>query len=179
MSRSSSPEWLSGSFQSAGLSMSYNRLSLIAFAFFVIIATWALLNKTSWGLHVRATMQNRRMASSLGIKSTRVNMMTFAYGSGLGRTGRRLPLPDRKRRTIPWAKPTSSTASWSWSSAEWATSSEPRFPHLGIGSHRPGSSSLFLGPVMGKITVLLAIILFLQLQAPAGMFPARTRSLDD
>jgi urea transport system permease protein len=36
----------------------------------------------------------------------------------------------------------------------------------------------FLGPVMGKITVLLAIILFLQFK-PGGIFPSRSRSLDD
>ena len=35
-----------------------------------------------------------------------------------------------------------------------------------------------LGPVMGKITVLFGIILFLQLR-PGGLFPARSRSLDD
>ena len=35
----------------------------------------------------------------------------------------------------------------------------------------------FLGPVMGKITVLAAIILFLQWK-PGGLFPTRSRSLE-
>ncbi|NNM28025.1 MAG: urea ABC transporter permease subunit UrtB, partial [Akkermansiaceae bacterium] len=78
-----SPQWLSSSFEVAGVTMSYNRLFVIGFALFVIVATWLLLTRTSWGLHVRATMQNRQMASSLGVRSARVNMLTFAFGSGL------------------------------------------------------------------------------------------------
>jgi urea transport system permease protein len=36
----------------------------------------------------------------------------------------------------------------------------------------------YLGPVMGKITVFFIIILFLQWR-PGGLFPTRSRSLDD
>ena len=35
-----------------------------------------------------------------------------------------------------------------------------------------------LGPVMGKITVFVIIILFLQWR-PGGLFPTRSRSLED
>jgi urea transport system permease protein len=48
---------------------------------------------------------------------------------------------------------------------------------LGIGM-ADQSLQPILGPVMGKITVLFGIILFLQLR-PGGLFPARSRSLDD
>jgi len=78
-----SPDWLSGSYQALGISISYNRISLIVFALFVVLITWLLLAKTNWGLHVRATMQNRQMSSCLGVPSSRVNMLTFAFGSGL------------------------------------------------------------------------------------------------
>lgn len=172
----SSPEWLSGSFQSAGLSMSYNRLSLIAFAFFVIIATWALLNKTSWGLHVRATMQNRLMASSLGINSTRVNMMTFAYGSGLaGLAGAFLSQIGNVGPSMGQTYIVDSfmvvVVGGVGNLLGAALSS------MGIGMTEQVLQP-FLGPVMGKITVLLAIILFLQFK-PGGIFPSRSRSLDD
>ncbi|MGE9266609.1 MAG: urea ABC transporter permease subunit UrtB, partial [Verrucomicrobiales bacterium] len=79
----SSPEWLRGNLELFGIAMSYNRLFLIVFALLVIGGTWLLMNKTNWGLHVRATMQNRQMASNLGVPSGRVNMLTFAFGSGL------------------------------------------------------------------------------------------------
>ncbi|MEM9081757.1 MAG: urea ABC transporter permease subunit UrtB, partial [Verrucomicrobiota bacterium] len=79
----SSPDWLSGSYEAFGISMSYNRISVIVFAMVVVVVTWLLLRRTNWGLHVRATMQNRQMASSLGVPSAKVNMLTFAFGSGL------------------------------------------------------------------------------------------------
>ena len=156
--------------------MSYNRLSLIAFAFFVIIATWALLNKTSWGLHVRATMQNRLMASSLGINSTRVNMMTFAYGSGLaGLAGAFLSQIGNVGPSMGQTYIVDSfmvvVVGGVGNLLGAALSS------MGIGMTEQVLQP-FLGPVMGKITVLLAIILFLQFK-PGGIFPSRSRSLDD
>ena len=48
---------------------------------------------------------------------------------------------------------------------------------VGIGMVDQGLQPI-LGPVMGKITVLFMIILFLQVK-PGGLFPARSRSLDD
>ena len=172
----SSPEWLSGSFQAAGLSMSYNRLSLISFALFVIIATWGLLNKTNWGLHVRATMQNRLMASSLGINSTRVNMMTFAYGSGLaGLAGAFLSQIGNVGPSMGQTYIVDSfmvvVVGGVGNLLGAALSS------MGIGMTEQILQP-FLGPVMGKITVLLVIILFLQFK-PGGIFPSRSRSLDD
>ncbi|MEJ6582118.1 MAG: urea ABC transporter permease subunit UrtB [Akkermansiaceae bacterium] len=172
----SSPQWLFGSFEFHRVSMSYNRISLIVFAFLVIIATWLLLNKTSWGLHIRATMQNRKMASSLGINSARVNMMTFAYGSGLaGLAGAFLSQIGNVGPSMGQAYIVDSfmvvVVGGIGNLLGAALSS------LGIGVIDQGLQPL-LGPVMGKITVLLAIILFLQLR-PGGLFPARTRSLDD
>ena len=172
----SSPQWLFGSYEFYRVSMSYNRLFLIAFALFVIIATWLLLNKTSWGLHIRATMQNRRMASSLGIKSSRVNMMTFAYGSGLaGLAGAFLSQIGNVGPSMGQTYIVDSfmvvVVGGVGNLLGAALSS------LGIGVIDQGLQPL-LGPVMGKITVLFAIILFLQLR-PGGLFPARTRSLDD
>jgi urea transport system permease protein len=41
------------------------------------------LTKTPLGLLIRAVMQNRAMASCLGVRTARVNMLTFAFGSGL------------------------------------------------------------------------------------------------
>ena len=42
-----------------------------------------LMNKTPLGLRMRATMQNRDMASSLGVNTRNVDRCTFALGSGL------------------------------------------------------------------------------------------------
>lgn len=49
----------------------------------LMIATWYLLYRTTWGIRVRAVMQDPEMASSFGINSDRIYGMTFAYGAGL------------------------------------------------------------------------------------------------
>ena len=36
----------------------------------------------------------------------------------------------------------------------------------------------FIGPVMGRVSVLLGVILFLQFR-PGGLFPSKSRSLED
>src|SRR5690606_14269539 len=78
-----SPGWLSGSFVVSDVLLAYNRLFVIGFALFIIGLTWWLLTRTSLGLQIRAVMQNRAMASALGVRTNRVNMLTFAFGSGL------------------------------------------------------------------------------------------------
>jgi urea transport system permease protein len=48
---------------------------------------------------------------------------------------------------------------------------------IGIGVADQTLQQVLLNPVMGKITVLTAIILFLQWK-PGGLFPTRSRSLE-
>jgi len=79
----SSPSWLSGSFVVSDVLFAYNRIFVIGFALFIILGTWFLLARTSFGLQIRAVMQHRAMASCLGVRTDRVNMMTFVFGSGL------------------------------------------------------------------------------------------------
>ncbi len=44
---------------------------------------WLVLSKTSLGLKVRAVSQNRAMARAMGIRSERVDALTFGLGSGV------------------------------------------------------------------------------------------------
>jgi len=172
----SSPQWLAGSYQLADVSLSYNRIFLVCFALFVILATWLLLNKTNWGLHVRATMQNRQMASNLGVPSGRVNMLTFAFGSGLAglagafisQIGNVGPSMGQTYIVDSFMVVVVGGVGNLFGAA---------LSSLGIGMVDQSLQPV-LGPVMGKITVLFLIILFLQFK-PGGIFPARSRSLDD
>jgi len=78
------PQWLSGSWQVNGmLSLTYNRLYIILFALAVLLALVAVLRKTPIGLQMRAVTQNRAMANSMGIRTGRVDAMTFGLGSGI------------------------------------------------------------------------------------------------
>ena len=172
----SSPQWLAGSLQVGDVSMSYSRVALIVCVAFVVIGTYLLLSKTSWGLHVRATMQNRQMASSLGVPSGRVNMITFAFGSGLaGLAGAFLSQIGNVGPSMGQTYIVDSfmvVVVGGVGNLLGATLSS-----LGIGMVDQGLQPI-LGPVMGKISVLFMIILFLQIK-PGGLFPARSRSLDD
>ena len=78
------PDWLSGSWQVNGmLSLTYNRLYIILFALAVLVTLVGLLRKTPIGLQMRAVTQNRAMASSMGIRTGRVDALTFGLGSGI------------------------------------------------------------------------------------------------
>jgi urea transport system permease protein len=82
------PSWLSGGFELAPtLVMPYSRLVIIAFTICVVLSVALLLQKTSFGLQIRAVTQNRNMASSLGIPAKRVDVLTFGLGSGLAGLG--------------------------------------------------------------------------------------------
>ncbi|MBM3847327.1 MAG: urea ABC transporter permease subunit UrtB, partial [Verrucomicrobia bacterium] len=78
-----SPQWLSGSWEYMGVLLAFNRLFVIGFAVAIVLGTYGLLTRTSLGLQVRAVMQHRNMAACLGVKTDRINMLTFAFGSGL------------------------------------------------------------------------------------------------
>ncbi|MBV9127485.1 MAG: urea ABC transporter permease subunit UrtB, partial [Verrucomicrobia bacterium] len=78
-----SPSWLSGHWTVFDVLLGWNRVFVIAFAVAIIAGTWALLTKTPFGLLIRAVTQNRAMAACMGVRTERVNVLTFAFGSGL------------------------------------------------------------------------------------------------
>lgn len=64
-------------------SYSIYRLLLVLISIVLLVLLYMLFNKTRFGLHSRATMQNREVASSLGVNSNKMNALTFMLGSGL------------------------------------------------------------------------------------------------
>ena len=75
----SSPVWLSGGFDiGAGLLLPYKRVFIIALVSLVVIAVYLYLYRTVSGRRLRAVMQNREMASCLGVRSRWVDASTFA-----------------------------------------------------------------------------------------------------
>ncbi len=172
-----SPQWLSGSWTVMDVSFGWNRLFVIGFAVAIIIATWLLLTKTSLGLLIRAVMQNRQMAACMGVRTERVNMLTFGFGSGLaGLAGAFLSQignvgPSLGQNYIVEAFMTVVVGGVG-SLAGTVISA------MGIGVIDQALQQILLNPVLGKILVLGAIILFLQWR-PAGMFVTQSRSLDN
>ncbi len=78
------PSWMSGGLEiMTNVVLPWSRVVIIAFAACVLLAVWLLLTHTRLGLWVRAVTQNRAMASALGVRTPRVDMMAFGLGSGL------------------------------------------------------------------------------------------------
>ncbi|MBK1719886.1 urea ABC transporter permease subunit UrtB [Thiocystis violacea] len=78
------PDWMSGSWQvNSLLSLTMNRMYIIAFCLIVFAALFLVLRRTNLGLQVRAVSQNRAMARAMGVRSARVDALTFGLGSGI------------------------------------------------------------------------------------------------
>jgi len=81
------PEMLSGSFEFMGRGFPTYRTFLIFVGFAIVAALWLGIERTNFGAQVRAAVDNRRMAESLGINTGKLFTLTFALGSGLAAFG--------------------------------------------------------------------------------------------
>jgi urea transport system permease protein len=170
-----SPSWLSGSFVVNDVLFAYNRIFVIGFALFIVFATYLLLTRTSLGLQIRAVMQNRAMASCVGVRTDRVNMMTFAFGSGLaGMAGACMSQIANVGPSLGQSYIVDCFMVVVLGGVGNLVGTVTAALGVGVTDQilQP-----WLGAVLGKITVLAAIILFLQWR-PNGIFVTRSRSLD-
>jgi branched-chain amino acid transport system permease protein len=60
---------------------------LIAIGIAIVLALWLGFERTRFGAQIRAAVDNRRMAESLGINIDRLFTITFAFGSGMAALG--------------------------------------------------------------------------------------------
>jgi urea transport system permease protein len=171
-----SPAWLSGNWTVNDVIFGWNRLFVIGFAILIIAGTWLVLNKTSLGLLIRAVMQNRNMAACMGVRTERVNTMTFAFGCGLaGLAGAFLSQIGNVGPTMGQLYIVDSFMTVVVGGVGNIVGTV--ISALGIGVADQTFQQYLGNPVIGKILVLGAIILFLQWR-PAGLFVTRSRSLD-
>jgi urea transport system permease protein len=171
-----SPSWLLGHFSLNDVTFDYNRVFVIVFAILIVIGTWLLLTKTPLGLLIRAVMQNRAMASSLGVRTARVNMLTFAFGSGLaGLAGAFLSQIGNVGPSLGQTYIVDSFMTVVLGGVGSIVGTV--CSAFGIGTFDEVLQQTTGSPVTGKIVVLVGIILFLQWK-PGGLFASRSRSLD-
>jgi len=81
------PEWLRGQTDLGFLSYRSYSLALLAFGTALMLALWLGFERTRIGAQIRAAVDNRRMAESLGVDVGRLFTLTFALGSGLAAVG--------------------------------------------------------------------------------------------
>jgi urea transport system permease protein len=171
-----SPSWLLGHFSINDIIFGYNRIFVIGFALLIVLGTWLLLTKTPLGLLIRAVMQNRGMASSLGVRTAKVDMLTFAFGSGLaGLAGAFLSQIGNVGPSLGQSYIVDSFMTVVLGGVGSIVGTV--CSAFGIGTVDQVLQQLTGSPVTGKIIVLVAIIMFLQWK-PGGLFSARSRSLD-
>ena len=78
------PEWLLGSFQpTESIDIPINGMFVLGLTTVVTLGVFYLMFKSSWGLKVRATTQNRVMSGAVGINTKQIDRYTFALGCGI------------------------------------------------------------------------------------------------
>jgi urea transport system permease protein len=171
------PEWMSGSlYINDFLSLTYNRLYVILFCLLVFAALQLILKRTRLGLEVRAVTQNRNMARAMGIRSDRVDALTFGLGSGIaGIAGVALSQLTNVGPNLGQAYIVDSfmVVVFGGVGNLWGTLIGGL--SLGIGNKL---IEPYAGTVMAKILVLVFIILFIQ-KRPRGLFPQKGRAAEN
>jgi len=172
----SNPSWMTGGFDPiGGFTITWNRLCIIFFCLAVLGALALILNRTSFGLHMRAVTQNRPMASVMGIRTARVDALTFGLGSGIaGMAGVALS-------QIGNVSPNLGTIYIVDSFLVVVFGGVGNLLGTFVGALSLGIVNKFLEPVagaiLGKIVVLVAIILFIQ-RRPRGLFALKGRTVE-
>ena len=168
--------WLSGGIAlTPSLMLPYNRIAIIGFTVAVLLLLVFLLNKTRFGLFVRAVTQNRQMARAVGIRSARIDMLAFGLGSGLaGLAGCALAQvgnvgPDLGQNYIidAFLVVVVGGVGQVWGAVLAA---------LGLGISGT-VLEIGLGAVLAKIILLVLVILFIQ-KRPQGLFAIKGRFVE-
>ena len=77
------PKWLRGGIPLGNFQLPYSRIFIIVLTVICLVGIYLFLQRSVWGLRIRAVTQNRSMSACLGIPTQQVDALTFALGSGL------------------------------------------------------------------------------------------------
>ena len=168
------PGWLQGSIRIGGVDLALARLFIIALCLACVIALSAIIRFSTLGRRVRAVVQNRDLAETVGISTRATDRLTFFIGSGLaGVAGVALTLLGSTGPTL---------------GTNYIVDAFLVVVVGGIGQIRGAVIAAFvLGLLqsifqytttasMAKVLLFVAIVVFLQLR-PQGIVNVRTRSL--
>jgi len=169
-----SPVWLQGSVSILGVDVASARLFIIVLCVACVIALSSVVKFSSLGRRIRAVVQNRDLAETVGISTRATDRLTFFIGSGLaGVAGVALTLLGSTGPTL---------------GTNYIVDAFLVVVVGGIGQIRGAVIAAFvLGLLqsifqytttasMAKVLLFVAIVVFLQLR-PQGIVSVRTRSL--
>lgn len=167
------PDWLMGSFSlKEGLDIPINGVFVLGLSIVVTAVLMIFMYRSSFGLRLRATVQNRKMSAAVGINTGKVDRLAFSLGCGIagiagaafttiGSTG-----PDSGSRYIVDAflvVVSGGTASLMGCLAS----------AFGI-AQAQSVLEFFLDGTKGKVATLLVIVIALMIR-PQGLFPSKVR----
>lgn len=167
------PNWLMGAWKATStIDIPLNGLFVLLISILVTGAVMLFLYRSSWGLHVRATTQNRIMANAVGINTKQVDRITFAVGCGIA------GVAGATFTTIASTGPTSGSlyivdtflVVVFGGAASLLGTVASAFSIAQVQS----ILTFFMTNAMGKVATLLTIIVILMLR-PEGLFAAKVR----
>jgi len=169
------PSFMSGAFELGGLTITWNRLWILLFALAIFAFLLFVMKRTRLGLQMRAVTQNRAMAADMGIRTGRVDAMTFGLGAGIaGLAGVALSQIDNVSPNLGQSYIVDSFMVVVFGGAGnlWGALA---------GAFTLGIANKFLEPfsgaVLAKVLVLIFIILFIQ-KRPRGLFALKGRAVE-
>lgn len=189
------PSWLLGGLPIGNDQLPSTRIFIIALTACCVVGVYWFLNKSMWGLRIRAVTQNREMSSCLGIPTDRVDALTFALGSGLaGIAGVAVSLlgsvgPNTGTNYIidtfmvvvvggVGKLVGSIAAALVLGTTSYLIGSDSFAPLLSWAPPLASFFTFFSNSSMAKVVVFSAIFVFLQAR-PAGLFPQKGRTVEN
>jgi urea transport system permease protein len=188
------PKWLRSGLPLGSYQLPYTRVFIIVLTILCLIAVYWFLNRTVWGLRIRAVTQNRNMSACLGIPTQKVDALTFAIGSGLaGVAGCAVSLLGSVSSNIGQAYIVdtfmvvviggvgklvgSIVAAATIGIISYVVGSNALAPFVEFSPFLQGLFEFFATASMAKVFVFALIVIFLQFR-PAGLFPQKGRTVD-
>lgn len=188
------PSWLLAGVDIGGDRLPGTRIFIIVLTALCVTAVYLFLNRSIWGLRMRAVTQNREMSACLGIPTQQVDALTFAIGSGLaGIAGVAVTLlgstdPSMGSNYIIDAFMVvviggvgklvgSILAAMALGIANYLIAADFFSPLLAWAPPLADFFKFFSNSSMAKVIVYSAIFVFLQVR-PAGLFPQKGRTVE-
>jgi urea transport system permease protein len=170
------PAFMSGTIDfNPVFSLTLNRLYILAFCLIVFFLLLMLLKHSRFGLEMRAVSQNRAMARAMGVRSSRIDALTFGLGAGIaGIAGVALSQLTNVGPNLGQAYIVDSfmVVVFGGVGNLWGTL---------IGGMTLGVANKLMEPwagaILAKVFVLVFLILFIQ-RRPRGLFPQRGRAAE-
>ena len=168
------PGWLEGQVPILGYRYPLSQLFILTVALSCLVGTAALLKYSGFGRRIRATVQNRDLAETVGVSTLTIDRLTFFLGSGLaGVAGVAVTLITATESTMG-----SEYIIWAFLVVVAGGIGQIKgavIAALGLGVLR-AFLTYYTDGSMAVVLTFLLVVVFLQVR-PQGLFAVRTRSL--